>query len=63
MKNIFLNPWKAGEEYNSGEVLDRSKVIDTSYTTFNEFEDNLINKDSTLVEKCTTILGTQLSVV
>jgi hypothetical protein len=59
MKNIFLNPWKAGEEYNLGEVLDRSKVIDTSYTTFNEFEDNLLDKDSTLVEKCITILGTK----
>lgn len=61
MKNKFVNPWKVGEAYNSGEVLDVSKVIDASYTTFNGFElNNLSDKDSAVVAKCTTAFGTKV---
>jgi len=61
MKNMFVNPWRVGEAYNSGEVLDVSKVIDASYTAFNGFElNNLSDKDSAVVAKCTTAFGTKV---
>jgi hypothetical protein len=59
MKNLFVNPWNVGEEYNTGDVLDVSKVIDASYSTLNLFEtNNLSEKNTSEIIKCTTALGT-----
>ncbi len=56
---MFVNPWNVGEEYNTGDVLDVSKVIDASYSTLNLFEtNNLSEKNTPEIIKCTTALGT-----
>jgi hypothetical protein len=55
-----VNPWKVGNAFNTGEVLNVSKVIDTSYSLFNDFDSiNLSNNNSQRITKCTTLLGTK----
>lgn len=58
---MFKNPWAKGGEYYPEEVLNASKVIDASYSTYNDFEDNnLLEDESSVVAKCTTALGTKI---
>lgn len=60
MKNMFKNPWAKGGEYYPEEVLDVSKVLDASYSTYNKFENsNIISNEVLATVKCTDTFGTQ----